>query len=198
MPFGSGSSVLRGRAWLGSHCLGLGAEGFRRPNPASPRRRTRWELVSGSGEPQPSSRAQGASGSPAPLCPKACGVLGGKTACVAFLSKGAVDLVCAARGAFPVPLQTAASRSWFGAVRETEPRYCAAQLGSGGIAGAWAQNAFARPILLPQEGEHIGSGFQAPENPNKSAGPREPEAAQPRCARQRAAGWVRKLLALLS
>ena len=183
MPFGSGSSVLRGRAWLGSHCLGLGAEGFRRPNPASPRRRTRWELVSGSGEPQPSSRAQGASGSPAPLCPMACGVLGGKTACVAFLSKGAVDLVCAARGAFPVPLQTAAPRSSVGAVGEPGPRCCAAQLGSGGINGAWAKKAFAHPVLLPQEGEHFGDRFQAPETPSKAAGPREPEAAQPRFSR---------------
>ena len=76
--------------------------------------------------------------------------------------------------------------------------WCAVQLDSGGIAGAWAQNAFARPILLPHEGEHIGSGFQAPENPNKAAGPREPEAAQPRFALWRAQGRGRKQLALLS
>ena len=49
--------------------------------------------VSGSRDPQPSSRAQGAKGSPAPLCPKSSGGLGAKTACVAFLSKGAVGLV---------------------------------------------------------------------------------------------------------
>ena len=90
---GDRCSVLRGRAWLGWHCWGLGAEGLRTPNPASPRRRTRWEWVSGSGDPQPSSRAQGAKGSPAPLCPKSSGGLGAKTACVAFLSKGAVGLV---------------------------------------------------------------------------------------------------------
>ena len=76
--------------------------------------------------------------------------------------------------------------------------WCAVQLDSGGIAGAWAQNAFARPILLPPEGEHFGSGFQAPDTPSKAAGPREPEAAQPRFAQRRAAGWVRKRLALLS
>ena len=33
--------------------------------------------------------------------------------------------------------------------------WCAVQLDSGGIAGAWAQNAFTRPILLPREGEHV-------------------------------------------
>ena len=91
--WGHGSWVLRCPAGLGGHCRGLGAEGLRTPNPASPRRRTRWEWVSGSGDPQPSSRAQGAKGSPAPLCPKSSGGLGAKTACVAFLSKGAVGLV---------------------------------------------------------------------------------------------------------
>ena len=75
---------------------------------------------------------------------------------------------------------------------------CLAQLGSGGIAGAWAQKVFARPILLPREGEHVGRWFQAPESPSQAAEPREPVAAQPRFARHRAAGWVRKRLALLS
>ena len=32
---------------------------------------------------------------------------------------------------------------------------------------------FARPILLPHEGEPVGSGFRAPETPSKAAGPRE-------------------------
>ena len=118
-------------------------------------------------------------------------------ACVAFLSKGAVGLVCAARGDFPVPLQTAASRSWFSAVREPGPRCCAAQLGSGGINGAWAKKAFAGPVLLPHEGENFEGGFQALETPSKASGPREPEAAQPRFARWTAAGCVRKWLALL-
>ena len=38
----------------------------------------------------------------------------------------------------------------------------------------WAQKAFARRILLPHEGEPVGSGFRAPETPSKAAGPREP------------------------
>jgi len=195
VPFGSGSSVLLGRAWLGSHCLGLGAEGFRRPNPASPRRRTRWALVSGSGEPQPSSRAQGASGSPAPLCPTSSGGLGAKTACVAFLSKGAVWLVCAPQGAFPVPLQTAGPRNSVGAFGELGPWCGVAQLHLGCIAGAWAKKAYARSILLPHKGEHVGSVIQAPKTPCKAAGLRDPGAAQHRFAGLRAGGWVRKRLA---
>ena len=46
--------------------------------------------------------------------------------------------------------------------------------GSGGMAGAWAQNFFARPILLPHEGELVGSGFRGPDNPSNAAGLREP------------------------
>ena len=42
------------------------------------------------------------------------------------------------------------------------------------MVGAWAQKAFARPILLPHEGEPVGSGFRAPEIPSRAAGPMEP------------------------
>ena len=66
------------------------------------------------------------------------------------------------------------------------------------MAGAWAQKAFERPILLPHEGEPVGSGFRAPEIPSKAAGPKEPEATQPRIALGRAQGRGRKPLALLS
>src|SRR5512138_2108844 len=47
------------------------------------------------------------------------------------------------------------------------------------MAGAWAQKALARPILLPHEGEPVGSGFRAPETPSKTAGPREPGQTSP-------------------
>ena len=48
------------------------------------------------------------------------------------------------------------------------------QAGSGSMAAAWAQKAFARPILLPRQGEPVGSGFRAPETPSKATGPRQP------------------------
>ena len=50
--------------------------------------------------------------------------------------------------------------------------------GSGGMDGAWAQKTFARPILLPKEGEPVGSGFRALKTPSKAAVPREPGVAQ--------------------
>ena len=76
--------VQLGRCGLGSQrpslprgsLLWIGLRRFCTPNPESPRRRTHWECLSGSGEPQQSSRAQGARGSPAQLCPTSSGGLG--------------------------------------------------------------------------------------------------------------------------
>ena len=70
--------------------------------------------------------------------------------------------------------------------------------GSGGMAGTWAQKAFARPILFPHEGVPMGSVIRVPETPSKAAGPRDPWAAQPRIALRRAQGLGGKRLALLS
>ena len=72
--------------WLRGHGWGVSVEGLCAPNPASPPRRTRGEWVSGIGDPQQSSRAQGARGSPAPLCPLESGGPGANKACLAFLS----------------------------------------------------------------------------------------------------------------
>ena len=74
--------------WLRGHGWGLGAEGLHAPNPTSQRRRTSGEWVSGTGDPQQSSRAQGARGSPAQLRPIESGGPGAKTACVDFLRRG--------------------------------------------------------------------------------------------------------------
>ena len=90
--------------------------------------------------------------------------------------------MCATRGAFPVPLQTAVPRTSLDAVGEPGPRCCAAHLGRGGIAGAWAKKAFQRPVLLTHEGEHFGGGFQASRPPAKQQGPgsqRQPSPALP-------------------
>ena len=73
-------------SWLRRHDWGLGPEGLRAPNTASPPRRTRGEWVSVAGDHQQSSRTQGARGSPAQLCPPESGGRGVKTASIAFLS----------------------------------------------------------------------------------------------------------------
>ena len=196
-----GPSVRRGlcaerQSRLRWHGCGLGAEGLRAPNPASPPRRTRGECVSGIGDPQQSSRAQGARGSPAPLCPLESGGPGAKTACVAFLSRGALGLLLAAGGDFPFAER---SRQKLVLGRRCDgPSAMGGRGGSGGMVGAWAQKDFARPILLPRQGEPVGRGFRAPENPSKDTGPREPGAALPRFALWRVEGRGRKRLALLS
>ena len=178
-------------SWLGP--------GSRRPSRAQscfPANETRGECVSGIGDPQQSSRAQGARGSPAPLCPLEGGGPGAKRACVALMSRGALGLLLAARGDFPFAqcsCQKLVLRRRCDGVSALSGR-----AGSGGMAGTRAQKDFALPILLPHEGEPVGSGFRAPETPSKAAGPREPGAAQPRIALGRAQGRGRKRLALLS
>ena len=97
-----GRSVGRGLgaerpSWLRGHCWAQGSEGLRGPSPACPRRRTRGEWVSGARDPQQSSSAQGARGSPTPLRPMESVGTGAKTACTAFLSRGALGLWFAAR-----------------------------------------------------------------------------------------------------
>ena len=196
-----GPSVRRGLgaerpSWLRGHGWGLGAEGLRAPNPASPRRRTRGEWVSGTGDPQQSSRAQGARGSPAPLCPMESAGPGAKRACAAFLSRGALGLWFAALGEFPF--------AGCSSQKLVLGRHCvgtsalSGRAGSGGMAGAWAQTAFALPILLPHEGEPVWSVIRVQETPSKAAGPRDPGVAQLSCALWRAVGRCRKRIAGLS
>ena len=87
-------------SWPRGHGWGLGAEGLRAPNPASPRRRTRGEWVSGTRQPQQSRRAQGAGAAQPCFALRRAGARG-KTACVAFSIRGALGLWFAARGEFP-------------------------------------------------------------------------------------------------
>ena len=88
-------------SWLRGHGWGLGAEDLRAPNPTSQRRRTSGEWVSGAGDPQQSSSAQGARGSSAQLRPMESGGPGAKTACVDFLRRGKLRLWWAAQGEIP-------------------------------------------------------------------------------------------------
>ena len=165
-----GPSVRRGLGddrprWLWGHGWGVGPEGLRAPNPASPPRRTRGEWVSGIGDPQQISRAHGARSSPAPLCPLESGGPGAKTACVALLIRGALGLLLAGRGDFPFA-QCSCQKLVLGR-RCHGASALSGRAGSGGMAAAWAQKGFARPILLPRQGESLGSRFWASVIPSK-------------------------------
>ena len=183
-------SRLRGHGW------GLGAQGLRAPNPVSPRRSTHGQCDSGAGNPQQSSWAQGSMGSPAPYRPMESAGPGGKTACTAFLSQCALGVWFAAQGEFP--FAECSSQKLFLGRRCHGSSALIGRAGSGGMAGAMAQKAFANPILLAHEGEPVGSGFRAPETPSKAPGSKEPGAAPPRFALWRSEGRGRKRLALLS
>ena len=125
-------------------------------------------------------------GSPAPFRHMERGGPGAKTTCIAFSIRGALGLWFAARGEFPFAECSCQKLVW--GVPCDGASALSGQAGSGGMAGAWAQNFFALPILLPHEGEHVRSGFRVPETPSKAAGPKEPEATQPRIALWRAQG----------
>ena len=90
--WGDGASGLNGPAGLGGHCWGICAKGLHTPNHASPQRRIHWVWVSGSRDPQ-QREGPGSPRLPNPQFPTSSGGQGAKTACVAFLSKGAVGLV---------------------------------------------------------------------------------------------------------
>ena len=119
-----------------------------------------------------------------------------KTACVAFWIRGTLGLWFAARGEFPFAECSCQKVVW--GRRCDGASALSGRAGTGGMAGDWAQNVFARPILPPHEGELMRTRFRALETPSNAAGPREPGAAQPRFALWRAWGRGRKRLALLS
>ena len=111
----------------------------------------------------------GSLGTPAPVRSMESGGLGAKKACVAFLIRGALGLWFAARGEFSFAECSCQKIVW--GRRCDGDSALSSRAGSGGMAGAWAQKAFARPILLPHEGEPVGSGFRAPETLAKQQGP---------------------------
>ena len=152
--------------------------------------------MSSAGDTQQSSRVQGARVSSALLCPMESVGPGAKTACVALWIRGALGLWFAAGGVFP--FAECSSQKLVLGLRCNGASALSGRAGTGGMAGDWAQNFFARPILPPHEGELMGTRFRALETPSNAAGPREPGAAQPRFALWRAWGRGRKRLALLS
>ena len=103
-----------------------------------------------------------------------------KTDSIAFLSGGELGLCFAARGVFP--FAECSSRELVMCRGCDGGSALSGRAGSGGMAGTWAQKAFARPILFPHEGVPMGSVIRVPETPSKAAGPRDPGAAQPRIA----------------
>ena len=137
---------------------------------------------------------------PSPPLPDGGGAGAGcETAFIAFLSKGAVGLVCAARRAFQVPLQTAAPRSSVGAVGETGPR---------GALSSWTRGALQVPgrrmpshaqSCFPKKENTLGVGFRLRRTPTNQQGPgsqRQPSPALPDV--QWRAGCLNGLRAFLS
>ena len=155
-------------SWLRGHGWSVGPEGLRVPNSASPPRTTRGEWVSGTGDPQQISRAQRARSSPAPLCPLESGGPGAKTACVAFLSRGALGMF-AARGDFPFA-ECSCQKLVLG-----RRSYGASALSGRAGSGAWLGPGRRRPsraqYCFPAKENPWGVGFSGRRPPAKQQDP---------------------------
>ena len=152
----------------------------------------------GFGHRRPPAKQQGpgSRGSPGPVRPMESRGPGAKTACVAFSIRGALGLWFAARGEFPFAECSCQKLVW--GHRCDGASALSGRAGSGGMAGACAHEPIVPLILLPNEGEPVGSECLPPETPSKAAGSREPGSAQPCFALWRAWGRGQKRLALLS
>ena len=131
-----GPSVRRGLgaerpSWLRGYGWGLSTESLLAPNPASLRRRTRGEWVSGTGDPQQSSRAQGAGAAKPRFALWRARCRGGKR--LALLSRSEARWGCVLLPEECFPLQNAAARKLFQAIGAMGPRRRAAKLAQ----GAW-------------------------------------------------------------
>ena len=171
-----GRSVRRGLgaerpSWLRGHGWGMGAEGF-----ACPILIPHEEEPVGSGfrAPETPSKAAGPKepGQPSPGSPYGERGAGGENGLRCFLDPRRVGaVVCCPRRVslcrmqLPEDCLGPSVRRGLGAERPSWLRGHGWGLGAEG---------FARPILLPHEGEPVGSGFRAPETTSKAAGPRQP------------------------
>ena len=196
-----GPSLRRGLgagqpSWLRGHGCGLGAEGLRAPNPASPRRRTRGQCDSGAGNPQQSSWAQGSRCSPAPHRPMESAGPGGENGLHCFPEPMRVGgVVCCPRRVSFCRMQL--PEALFG---PSLPRVLSADRPSWLRGHGWGHGAegFRKPNpTCPRRRTRVES-FRPPENPSKAAGPRDPGAAQLSFALWRAECRGRKRIALLS
>ena len=147
-----GQSVRRGLgaewpSWLRGHGWGLGAGGFRAPNPAFPAKENPWGVRFGLRRPPGKQQGPGIQGQPSPALPNGEPKAGAKTACVDFLRRGTVRLWFAAQGEFP--FAECSSQKIVMCHRCDRALALSGRAGSGGMAGTWAQKAFARPILFP-------------------------------------------------
>ena len=120
-----GASALSGRAGTGGMAGDCAQKAFARPT-CFPTKENPWGVGFGRRDPQQSSRAQGARGSPAPLCPMERVGRGRKR--LALLSGSDARWGCSLLLEECFPLQNAAARSSFGAEGATGPQRCAAEL----------------------------------------------------------------------
>ena len=152
----------------------------------------------GFGRRRPPAKQQGpgSQGQPRPAVPSGEQRAGGESTLRCFPEPRRVGAVVAARRDFPFA-ECSCQKLVLGRRCDWTSALCR-RAGSRGMAGNCAHEAIVPLILLPNEGEPVGSECLPPETPSKAAGSREPGSAQPCFALWRAWGRGRKRLALLS
>ena len=173
--------------------------GCRRPSRTQsyiPKKENQWGVGFGHRRPPAKQQGPGSQGQSSPALPYGEGGAGAKTACFAFWIRRALGLWFAARGVFPFA-ECSCQKLVLGRRCDWTSALCR-RAGSRGMAGNCAHEAIVPLILLPNEGEPVGSECLPPETPSKAAGSREPGSAQPCFALWRAWGRGQKRLALLS
>ena len=183
------------RSWLRGYGLGLGAEGLRTTNPASPRRRNHVECVSGAGEPS-KQQGPGSQGQPSLALP-----YGERRAW------GEGSFRC-----FPEPRRVGAVVFCLKRVSLCRMQLPEARFGSplrwglgterlswlrGHGWGLGAEGLLAPNPAYPRRRSR-GEWVSGTGDTQQTAGPRDPGAAEPRFALWRAEGRGRKRIALLS
>ena len=184
-----GTSALSGLAgwggWLGT--------GRRRPSRAQSCFPTKENMLGvGFGCRRPPAKQQGprSQRQPNPASPYGERRAGGENRLRCFPELRRLGVVVCCQGEFPFA-ECSSKKLVLGRRCDGAPAL-SGRAGPGDMAGPRAQKASVRPVLLAHEGEPMGSGFRAPENPSKAAVPREPGAAKPRFSLWRAQGRGRK------
>ena len=173
-----GQSVRRGLgavwpSWLRGHGWGLGAGGFRAPNPAFPAKENPWGVRFGLRRPPGKQQGPGIKGQPSSALPNGEPKAWAKTACVDFLRRGTVRLWFAAQGEFPFA-ECSSQKLVMGRRCDGASALCG-RAGSGGMAEAWAQKPFAHPILHSPRRRTRGecaSGSGDPQESSRAQGSR--------------------------
>ena len=156
-------------SWLRGHGWGLGAGGFRAPNPAFPAKENPWGVRFGLRRPPGKQQGPGIQGQPSPALPNGEPKAGAKTACVDFLQRGTVRLWFVSQGEFP--FAECSSQKLVLGLRCNGASALSGRAGSRGMAGAGRRRLSRAQSCFPTKENTWGLGLRRRRPPAKQQGP---------------------------